>query len=63
MSSLNRKEVLHSSHKTLLMDAMQIIKGMEKMRLRFCNREINSVADFLAKLGSNMQTEEEFFFS
>lgn len=32
------------------------------MLLRFCYRETNSVADFLAKWGSRLQSEEEKSF-
>lgn len=41
---------------------MQILKGLDRVLLRFCYRETNSVADFMAKLGAKMQPDEEKFF-
>lgn len=44
------------------MDVTRIIQGMGKVHLRFCYRETNAAADFLAQHGTNMQPGEEEVF-
>lgn len=62
LSCFNRKEVPLSSLEALILEATHLLKGMEKVLLRFSYRETNSVADFLAKMGSNLRAEEERVF-
>lgn len=62
LNCLSRLENLHSSLVTILMDAQQIITKFEQVEIRFCYRERNGAADFLAKKGSTLNLDEASFF-
>lgn len=48
ISCFLREKMQHSNLETLVMDVTRIIQGMGKVHLRFCYRETNAAADFLA---------------
>lgn len=51
----------HSSHKTLVLEAKLMMQNLDRIILKFGYRELNGVADYLAKKGSTLHLNEEIF--
>lgn len=62
VSCLNSQEEPHSCLGTLLSDAKEILRNMDQVQIRFCYRELNKVADYMAKMGSKLQPNEAKLF-
>lgn len=62
ISCLNRKGDHHPQLETLLTDSTKLMKKMSQAVIKFGYREVNGVADILAKMGTGLQCGEEKYF-
>lgn len=61
LSCFRSKEAIHNSHIALYRDVHKMMMNMAKATLKFGYREINGVADYLAKKRSTLHSSEETF--
>lgn len=47
----------HSNHQTLVMDTKRLMKKIDQVVLKFGYREINGVAEYLAKKEASLQLQ------